>query len=70
MTIEEIKKKKFFYKKNDFHKYHLVGILENEPQPQVIYKYFGRYKQWWHYEIKSLYIFKISIKDGYYYFKD
>jgi hypothetical protein len=55
-----------FYQKNDFRKYHIVGFLENEEIPQIIYKYFGRYKQWWHYEVEALYDFYERFKIGLY----
>ncbi len=57
-----------FYKKNDSYKYHIVTILEDEGQ--IVYKYFGKYKQWWHYEIEDFDNFQIYFKIGLYYFKD
>jgi len=43
-----------FHQKNDKRLYHVVAILEEKPDAQVVYKYFGIHKQWWHYEIKSM----------------
>jgi len=41
-----------FYIKNDPRKYHVIEILEKERYPQVVLKYYGKHKQWWHYEIE------------------
>ena len=31
------------------YKIHIVAIVDDE---MVVYKYYGRHKQWWHYEIE------------------
>lgn len=34
-------------------RYHLVLSFEDNGQQYYILKYYGRYKQWWHYEVVS-----------------
>ena len=34
-------------------KYHLVLSFEDNGRMYYVVKYFGRYKQWWHYEVIS-----------------
>ena len=34
-------------------RYHLVLPFEDNGQQYYILKYYGRYKQWWHYEVVS-----------------
>lgn len=29
---------------------HIVELIEND---MIVYKYFGKHKQWWHYKINS-----------------
>lgn len=48
------------------YKYHVVTILDEEPETQVVIKYYGKRKQWWHYEIKALWVIERSLKDGLY----
>jgi hypothetical protein len=31
-------------------KVHIVALIEND---MVVYKYFGKHQQWWHYFVKS-----------------
>lgn len=31
-------------------KIHIVALIEND---MVVYKYYGKHKQWWHYQVKS-----------------
>lgn len=59
----------FFYMKNDPRKYHVVSILDKEDKPQIVYKYFGVHKQWWHYEIDSVYNYNQSLEIGLYFKK-
>lgn len=35
-------------------KYHVVETIEDKGELLLIIKYYGRRKQWWHYEIKHL----------------
>jgi len=55
-----MKKGDIFYKKHGpvIYKCHTVIVLEKEDKPQIVYKYYGKYKQWWHYEIISLWFFE------------
>jgi hypothetical protein len=48
-----------FYNHQDHYKHHIVLLLLNEPIPQIIYKYFGKHKRWWHYQIESMYGFNL-----------
>lgn len=44
----------FFYKcniganLNEFYKCHVLAIVDKD---YVVYKWYGKHKQWWHYEI-------------------
>jgi hypothetical protein len=62
----EIKVGQCFYIKNDNRKYHIVTILTEEKDPQVVYKFFGIHKKWWHYKLESLYAFGLCAKTGLY----
>lgn len=55
-----------FYQLNDELKYHIVAILNNEPRVQVVFKYFGINKKWWHYEIESLRAMQSNFECGLY----
>ncbi len=57
-----IKKGVCYYQKNDTRKYHVVIVLEEEKQ--VVVKFFGKHKQWWHYEIKSFYEMNLWFDGG------
>ena len=57
----------FYEKKSEVYKYHVVAILENEEQ--IVFKYFGKRKQWWHYEIKSFYEYETWVECGLYFKK-
>lgn len=35
------------------YKYHYVTSIEDCGSTQHVLKWFGRYKQWWHYEVMS-----------------
>ena len=58
-----------FYNKNDKRKYYIVAYLLYEKEPQVVYKFYGLNKKFWHYKIESLEIFKVSFECGLYYIK-
>ena len=64
-----ISNKKSFYMKNDKRKYHIVIILNDKQENQIIYKFFGIHKRYWHYEIESLYSFNSRVHCGLYSFK-
>ncbi len=66
--MTEIKKGLCFYKIKDKRKYHVVEIIK-EPETQVVVKYFGINKKWWHYEIESLYGMELSFETGLYFLK-
>ena len=57
-----------FYKKYDRNKYHIVAILD-EPEKQIVYKFYGIHKQWWHYKITELWDMKEWFKYNLYSFK-
>jgi len=41
-----------FYDTN-YYKCYIVSILKDETPAQVVYKYYGKHKQWWHYFVTS-----------------
>jgi len=45
------------------YKCHVVALLLDEPKPQIVWKYYGKHKQWWHYQIESIWIFNVWLKD-------
>lgn len=57
-----------FYSKEvgSVYKNHIVAILTEEDVPMIVYKYYGKHRQWWHYEIKAVYEFNWYIRDGFY----
>lgn len=52
----------------DGRKYHIIGHCYDEDKDgkKLIYivKFFGKYKQWWHYEVMTSEEFDWHIKDG------
>lgn len=57
--------KGFLFKDFYGYKCHVVAILKDEPREnytQIVYKYYGRRKQWWHYETIDLESFLYYIK--------
>jgi len=46
------------------YKHHVVTNLINESGGQIVSKYFGKYKQWWHYIIESYFWFELRMRDG------
>lgn len=46
------------------YKNHIVSILDNEPSPQIVYKYYGKHRQYWHYSIVSKYSFDSYMEIG------
>ena len=59
----ELKKGKIFYDQ-DGYKCHVVAILDEENHPQIVYKYYGNHKQWWHYFVISVFRFEYSFRIG------
>ena len=59
-----------FYEKQYLYKYHLVAIVDDKPDKQIVFKYYGRHKQWWHYEIVPLYRMNEWFRCGLYYTKN
>jgi hypothetical protein len=53
-----------FYKGREPYKYHIVGVLSLAQQ--VIYRYYGKRKQWWHYEVEHMDSFKYCFEIGIY----
>ncbi len=45
------------------YKIHIVSIIKDNGNRLVVYKYFGRHKQWWHYciEDEEILDFKIDL---------
>lgn len=40
----------------EIHKIHIVSVIDEGGigvGPQIVYRLFGKYKQWWHYYIES-----------------
>ncbi len=46
------------------YKYHVITILDKEPYTQIVLKYYGRWKQYWHYEVRSLFDIQERLKCG------
>ena len=65
MRNKRMKVGDIFYQKNDRRKYYIVSILD-EPKKQIVYKFFGIHKQWWHYQIESEYRMNFAFKIGLY----
>ena len=55
------KKYRIYYGKNNFDnkKIHIVAVVDGD---MIIFKWFGKHKQWWHYEIENTYFFYIRMK--------
>lgn len=52
---------KFRYMKlHDNYLYHVRSVVDNNI---VVVKYYGKHKQWWHYEIQSMYKIWLAYKD-------
>ena len=43
-------------------KYHIVTSFEDNGEIHYVVKYFGRYKQWWHYEVLSSFELALQTK--------
>ena len=62
--ITSLKPGDTFIHKNGPYKYkcHIVVNLPNEPGGRIVWKYFGKHKQWWHFEIESYYWFELRMQ--------
>jgi len=45
---------------HDNYLYHVLGIFDDDA---VAVKYYGKYKQWWHYEFQNMYRIWIAYND-------
>lgn len=41
------------------YKVHIVGIVDDH---YIVYKWYGRHKQWWHYEVDKDTVFQILVE--------
>ncbi len=69
-NIYNLKADDFFYEKRSNYKYHVVNIFLDQDLWLIVFKYYGKHKQWWHYEIKELWDFNSWIECGLYYLKN
>ena len=60
--IPEILPDGFKYRYHD-RLYHVVMHFTDDGNLMYIVKYFGRYKQWWHYEVESDFVLKLYLKN-------
>lgn len=44
-------------------KYHRVLTFEDNGKTYHVVKFYGKYKQWWHYEVMSDFEYKLHTKD-------
>jgi hypothetical protein len=58
----DVLKSRYFKRKNDKRKYHVVGLIENSDS--VIIKYYGLHHQWWHFEIENLMYLEMATESG------
>lgn len=65
-NIFELKIGDVFYDKQWNYKHYVVVLLLDEEMPQIVSKYFGRHKQWWHYKIEPLHYFNLAYNGGLY----
>jgi hypothetical protein len=59
---------KFFYKyvSCKLYKCHIIGLIKDNNEEFIIYKWFGIYKRQWHYEIEYKRLFDMLIKGNVY----
>jgi len=62
--MDTIFKPKKTIRQGDY-KYHLVLSFEDNGNTFYVVKYYGRYKQWWHYEIWDKWTMDFNKKHGY-----
>jgi len=46
------------------YKCHVVTNLPSEQGGQIVFKYYGKHKQYWHYCIESYFWFELRMRDG------
>ena len=49
-------------KDHDGYKCHVLVNLKSEPGGQIVFKYYGRHKQYWHYFVESYYWFELRLR--------
>ncbi len=49
----------FYMPPGGYYKLHICAIIDEE---YVVYKWYGKHKQWWHYQIEHMYIIDAKIK--------
>jgi hypothetical protein len=59
------------FKEKQGYKCHILAIIEDTENPglfskQIVYKYYGKRKQWWHYDIVGFYSFNMRLESGLY----
>jgi hypothetical protein len=69
-NIHNLKIGSVFYEINEDYKYHVINIFKDNDSNIIVFKYYGKHKQWWHYEVIELWKFNMRIKHEIYYFKD
>ena len=47
---------------HDGYKCHVLVNLKSEPGGQIVFKYYGRHKQYWHYFVESYYWFELRLR--------
>lgn len=55
-----------WYEMNNPYKYHIVLEFEDNGNKYIVFKYYGRYKQWWHYQIERRRYVESGFKCGLY----
>ena len=45
----------------DGYKYHVVAIVNDGDEVLIVVKYFGKRRQWWHYEVWDTFIYWVRI---------
>jgi hypothetical protein len=48
----------------NYRKCHIVNIFEDNEETMIVYKFYGKYKQWWHYEVEHLWAYENKITAG------
>jgi hypothetical protein len=59
-TIENLKEGDIFVDE-DGYKCHIITNLKEERQ--IVFKYYGKRKQWWHYFVQSYFWFELRMRD-------
>ena len=64
MSMEKNFKPKPTKRQRDY-KYHVVLSFIDHDETYFVVKYYGIYKQWWHYEVWDSYSMELNKKSGY-----